>query len=119
MDLCGRDGSPLSRPLVAGDRQDAARLPRRTPSALARKGAARFHRHRDRAFTHRRLGNVGRKSRIRGVARGATRGAKRCIYMENQYPPLIAAELARRLAEPAAPEVILLSAEHSPSYSDQ
>jgi len=49
------------------------------------------------------------------------RAAKACIYMENQYftSPLIAAELAMRLAEPAGPEVILVSTEHSPSYFDQ
>lgn len=47
--------------------------------------------------------------------------AKRCIYMENQYytSPLIAAALARRLAEPDGPEVVLVSTEHSPSYFDQ
>jgi phosphatidylserine/phosphatidylglycerophosphate/cardiolipin synthase-like enzyme len=49
------------------------------------------------------------------------RAAKACIYMENQYftSPLIAAELAKRLAEPAGPEVILISTQHSPSYFDQ
>ena len=49
------------------------------------------------------------------------RAAKACIYMESQYftSPLIAAELARRLAEPDGPEVILISTEHSPSYFDQ
>ncbi|RAK61820.1 phospholipase [Phenylobacterium hankyongense] len=47
--------------------------------------------------------------------------AERCIYMENQYftSPLIAAALARRLAEPDGPEVILIGTEHSPSYFDQ
>jgi phosphatidylserine/phosphatidylglycerophosphate/cardiolipin synthase-like enzyme len=51
----------------------------------------------------------------------AIRAARSCIYMENQYftSPLIAAELARRLADPAGPEVILISSEHSPSYFDQ
>jgi len=49
------------------------------------------------------------------------RDAKVCIYMENQYftSPLIAAELAKRLAEPDGPEVIIVSTEHSPSYFDQ
>jgi phosphatidylserine/phosphatidylglycerophosphate/cardiolipin synthase-like enzyme len=49
------------------------------------------------------------------------RAAKTCIYMENQYftSPLIAAELAKRLAEPRGPEVILVSTAHSPSYFDQ
>jgi len=51
----------------------------------------------------------------------SVRAAKRCIYMENQYftSPLVAAELARRLAEPDGPEVVLISTEHSPSYFDQ
>jgi phosphatidylserine/phosphatidylglycerophosphate/cardiolipin synthase-like enzyme len=51
----------------------------------------------------------------------AIRAAKACIYMENQYftSPLIARELAARLAEPKGPEVILISTEHSPSYFDQ
>ncbi|MDB5442645.1 MAG: hypothetical protein JWP73_1021 [Phenylobacterium sp.] len=49
------------------------------------------------------------------------RAAKRCIYMENQYftSPLIASALARRLAEPDGPEVVLIGAERSPSYFDQ
>ena len=51
----------------------------------------------------------------------AIRAARTCIYMENQYftSPLIAGELAERLAEPGGPEVILISTEHSPSYFDQ
>jgi phosphatidylserine/phosphatidylglycerophosphate/cardiolipin synthase-like enzyme len=51
----------------------------------------------------------------------AISAARTCIYMENQYytSPLIAHALARRLAEPAGPEVILVSTEHSPSYFDQ
>jgi len=51
----------------------------------------------------------------------AIREAAACIYMENQYftSPLIARELAKRLAEPSGPEVILISTEHSPSYFDQ
>jgi phosphatidylserine/phosphatidylglycerophosphate/cardiolipin synthase-like enzyme len=49
------------------------------------------------------------------------RAAKACIYMESQYftSPVIAAELAQRLREPAGPEVVLISTEHSPSYFDQ
>ncbi|HEY5288856.1 MAG TPA: phospholipase D-like domain-containing protein [Caulobacteraceae bacterium] len=49
------------------------------------------------------------------------RAATACIYMENQYftSPLIASELAKRLAEPDGPEVILISTQHSPSYFDQ
>jgi phosphatidylserine/phosphatidylglycerophosphate/cardiolipin synthase-like enzyme len=47
--------------------------------------------------------------------------ARRCIYMENQYytSPLIAGALARRLGEPDGPEVVLIGAEHSPSFFDQ
>jgi phosphatidylserine/phosphatidylglycerophosphate/cardiolipin synthase-like enzyme len=51
----------------------------------------------------------------------AIAAAKACIYMENQYftSPLIANELARRLAEPTGPEVVLVSTEHAPSYFDR
>ncbi len=51
----------------------------------------------------------------------AIAAARRCIYMENQYftSPVIGRALARRLMEPKGPEVILISAEHSPSYFDQ
>ncbi len=51
----------------------------------------------------------------------AIRTARRCIYMENQYftSPVIARALADRLEEPKGPEVVLISAEHSPSYFDQ
>jgi phosphatidylserine/phosphatidylglycerophosphate/cardiolipin synthase-like enzyme len=51
----------------------------------------------------------------------AIAAAKACIYMENQYftAPLIAKELARRLAEPKGPEVVLISTEHAPSYFDR
>jgi phosphatidylserine/phosphatidylglycerophosphate/cardiolipin synthase-like enzyme len=51
----------------------------------------------------------------------AIAAAKACIYMENQYftAPLIAKELARRLAEPEGPEVVLVSTEHAPSYFDR
>jgi phosphatidylserine/phosphatidylglycerophosphate/cardiolipin synthase-like enzyme len=51
----------------------------------------------------------------------AIAAARDCIYMENQYytSPLIAAALARRLAEPDGPEVLLIGTEHSPSYFDQ
>ena len=51
----------------------------------------------------------------------AIAAARRCIYMENQYftSPVIARALAVRLSEPKGPEVVLISAEHSPSYFDQ
>jgi phosphatidylserine/phosphatidylglycerophosphate/cardiolipin synthase-like enzyme len=47
--------------------------------------------------------------------------AKRRIYMENQYftAPDIAEAIARRLAEPDGPEVVLISTEQSPSYFDR
>jgi phosphatidylserine/phosphatidylglycerophosphate/cardiolipin synthase-like enzyme len=47
--------------------------------------------------------------------------ARRCIYMENQYfvSPVVSGALARRLAEPDGPEVILVTAEQAPSYFDQ
>ncbi len=51
----------------------------------------------------------------------AIAAASDCIYMENQYftSPLIARELARRLAEPKGPEVVLISTQHAPSYFDR
>jgi phosphatidylserine/phosphatidylglycerophosphate/cardiolipin synthase-like enzyme len=47
--------------------------------------------------------------------------ARRTIYLENQYftSPVIAEALARRLAEPDGPEVVFISAEHSPSWFDR
>ena len=47
--------------------------------------------------------------------------ARQCVYMENQYftSPVIARAPADRLEEPRGPEVVLISAEHSPSYFDQ
>ena len=47
--------------------------------------------------------------------------ARRCIYMENQYfaSEIISEALARRLEEPAGPEVVLISGERSPSYFDR
>jgi phosphatidylserine/phosphatidylglycerophosphate/cardiolipin synthase-like enzyme len=47
--------------------------------------------------------------------------ARRSIYLENQYftSPVIAEALARRLAEPEGPEVVFISAEHSPSWFDR
>ena len=47
--------------------------------------------------------------------------ARRSIYLENQYlaSPVLAEALAERLAEAHGPEVVLVSAEHSPSYFDQ
>ena len=47
--------------------------------------------------------------------------ARRLIYLENQYftSVPIAAELAKRLAEPDGPEVVLITSAHSPSYFDR
>ncbi|HEX4180862.1 MAG TPA: phospholipase D-like domain-containing protein [Caulobacteraceae bacterium] len=47
--------------------------------------------------------------------------ARRCLYLENQYftAPDIAEAIARRLAEPDGPEVILVSTERSPSWFDR
>ncbi len=47
--------------------------------------------------------------------------ARRCLYLENQYftAPDIAEAMARRLAEPDGPEIILISTERSPSYFDR
>ncbi len=48
-------------------------------------------------------------------------GAKELIYLENQYftSPAIAAALARRLAEPDGPEVVLVTTRTSPSWFDR
>jgi len=47
--------------------------------------------------------------------------AKSLIYLENQYFtwPLAVEALARRLAEPAGPEIVLVCSEQSPSYFDR
>jgi phosphatidylserine/phosphatidylglycerophosphate/cardiolipin synthase-like enzyme len=47
--------------------------------------------------------------------------ARRTIYLENQYftSVIIGEALARRLAEPDGPEVVLVSTLHSPSYFDR
>ena len=43
------------------------------------------------------------------------------LYLENQYftSPIIAEALAKRLAEPNGPQIVLISTEHSPSYFDK
>ncbi len=50
----------------------------------------------------------------------AIRGAKRLIYMENQYftSPVVARALAERLDEPDGPEIVLVSTGRSPSWFD-
>jgi len=47
--------------------------------------------------------------------------ARRCLYLENQYftAPDVAEAIARRLAEPDGPEIILISTERSPSWFDR
>jgi phosphatidylserine/phosphatidylglycerophosphate/cardiolipin synthase-like enzyme len=47
--------------------------------------------------------------------------ARRTIYLENQYftSVIIGEALAKRLAEPDGPEVVLVSTLHSPSYFDR
>lgn len=47
--------------------------------------------------------------------------ARQVLYMENQYftAPGIAEAMAKRLAEPDGPEIVLVSTEHSPSYFDR
>lgn len=51
----------------------------------------------------------------------AIAGARRCIYLENQYlaSPIIAEALAARLAQRDGPEVVLVSTLHSPSWFDR
>lgn len=51
----------------------------------------------------------------------AIMGAERSIYLENQYvtAPAIADALAKRLADPDGPEVVVVTTRHSPSYFDQ
>jgi phosphatidylserine/phosphatidylglycerophosphate/cardiolipin synthase-like enzyme len=51
----------------------------------------------------------------------AIAAAKRCIYMENQYftSPVVAEALANRLEATRGPEVVLVSAAHSPSWFDR
>ena len=50
----------------------------------------------------------------------AIRGARKLIYMENQYftSPVIAHALAERLDEPDGPEIVLVSTGSSPSWFD-
>lgn len=50
----------------------------------------------------------------------AIAGAKRLIYLENQYftSPVIAEALARSLARPEGPEIVLVSTGTSPSWFD-
>ena len=47
--------------------------------------------------------------------------AKHTLYLENQYftSPVIGEALAKRLAEPDGPQIVLVSTAHSPSYFDK
>ena len=57
-----------------------------------------------------------RKLTLRSIAE-----ARQTLYLENQYftSPVIAEALAKRLAEPGGPQIVLVSAAHSPSYFDK
>ena len=63
----------------------------------------------------------GEVAEIEALHLAAIRGARRSIYLENQYftSPSIGEALAARLSEPDGPEVALISSAHSPSYFDQ
>ncbi|MBL8771089.1 MAG: phospholipase, partial [Phenylobacterium sp.] len=58
---------------------------------------------------------------IRCLALASIARARETIYLENQYftSPVITEALARRLAEPDGPEVVVVTTGHSPSYFDQ
>ena len=58
---------------------------------------------------------------IRNLTIESILAARSTIYLENQYfaSPLYAAALAKRLAEPDGPEVVLISTGQSPSWFDQ
>ncbi|MFN3513699.1 MAG: phospholipase D-like domain-containing protein [Phenylobacterium sp.] len=60
-------------------------------------------------------------SEIRRLDLASIAAAKTAIYLENQYftSPAVAEALARRLAEPEGPEVVLISTGRSPSWFDQ
>jgi phosphatidylserine/phosphatidylglycerophosphate/cardiolipin synthase-like enzyme len=58
---------------------------------------------------------------IQALAVASIREAKSIIYLENQYftSPIIAEALAARLADPAGPQVVLISTNASPSWFDR
>ena len=58
---------------------------------------------------------------IRHLALACIARAKRTIYLENQYftSPIVTEALAKRLAEPDGPEVVLVTTGVSPSWFDQ
>lgn len=57
---------------------------------------------------------------IRQLTLASIAAAKETIYLENQYftSPLITEALAKRLAEPDGPQVVLISTGHAPSWFD-
>jgi phosphatidylserine/phosphatidylglycerophosphate/cardiolipin synthase-like enzyme len=67
---------------------------------------------------HRGRGGVAEIERLHLAAIG---GARRRIYIENQYvaSPLIETALARRLQDPGGPEVVIVTTWTSPSWFDQ
>lgn len=66
-------------------------------------------------------GDYPKQREVETLYLASVAAAKTCIYMENQYftSPVMAEALAQRLSDPAGPEVVLISTEHSPSYFDQ
>lgn len=58
---------------------------------------------------------------LKRLALAGIAGARETIYLENQYftSPVITEALARRLAEPDGPEVVLVSTGESPSWFDR
>ncbi|HKP78962.1 MAG TPA: phospholipase D-like domain-containing protein [Phenylobacterium sp.] len=62
-----------------------------------------------------------RVEEIRALALACIAGARETIYLENQYftSPVITEALARRLAEPDGPQVVLVTTGQAPSYFDR
>lgn len=60
-------------------------------------------------------------SEIRNLTLASIAGARRLIYLENQYftAPWLAEALAARLAEPHGPEVVIISTASAPSWFDR
>ena len=58
---------------------------------------------------------------IRRLTLACIAEARETIYLENQYftSPVITEALARRLAEPDGPEIVLITTGHAPSWFDQ
>jgi phosphatidylserine/phosphatidylglycerophosphate/cardiolipin synthase-like enzyme len=58
---------------------------------------------------------------VAALTAAAIGSARRSIYLENQYfaSPLVTEALARRLADPDGPQIVLVSTEHSVSWFDR